>query len=40
MKHTMKICFMLFALIAVLVLVAGPAASQQKPNIILIVSDH
>ena len=39
MKHTMKVCSMLFALVAVLALVAGPAAAQQKPNIVVIMSD-
>jgi hypothetical protein len=31
---------MLFALVALLALVTGPAAAHQKPKIILIVSDH
>jgi len=39
MKHAVKGCLILFALIVVLALVAGPAAAQQKPNIILILSD-
>jgi arylsulfatase A-like enzyme len=39
MKHASKVCLMLFAFIAVLALVAGPASAQQKPNIILILSD-
>jgi arylsulfatase A-like enzyme len=39
MKYTVKSCLVLFAFIAVLALVAGPAAAQQKPNIILILSD-
>jgi len=39
MKHTVKGCLILFALIALLSLVSGPAAAQQKPNIILILSD-
>ena len=40
MKHTMKVCFILLALVAVLALVAGPAAAQQKqPNIIMIMGD-
>ena len=39
MRHTMKVCFILFALIAVLALVAGPASAQQKPNIVVIMGD-
>ena len=39
MKHTLKVCSMLFAFIVVLALVAGPAAAADKPNIILILSD-
>ena len=39
MKHTMKVCSVLLAVIAVLALVARPSAAQQKPNIILILSD-
>ena len=39
MKYPMKVCSILFAVLAVLVLVAGPSAAQQKPNIILILSD-
>jgi hypothetical protein len=39
MKHTMKVYSMLIAVVAVLALVAGPAFAQQKPNIILILSD-
>jgi arylsulfatase A-like enzyme len=41
MKHTMKICSMLFVVIAVLALVAGPAfaAEQKKPNIVIIWGD-
>ena len=39
MKHASKVCLMLFAFIAVLAMVAGPASAQQKPNIILILSD-
>ena len=39
MKHTVKGCLILFAFVAVLALVAGPASAQQKPNIILILSD-
>ena len=30
MKHTMKVCSMLFALIAVFALVAGPAHAQKE----------
>jgi arylsulfatase A-like enzyme len=39
MKHTAKVCLMLFVLVAALALVVGPASAQQKPNIILILSD-
>jgi arylsulfatase A-like enzyme len=46
MKHTMRVCSMLFALVALLALVAGPAAAQQKkpasagkPNIVVIMGD-
>ena len=39
MKHASKVCLILFAFIAVLALVSGPASAQQKPNIILILSD-
>jgi len=45
MKHTMKVCSILFAVLAVLALVAGPAAAQQKPapagkpNILIIWGD-
>jgi arylsulfatase A-like enzyme len=39
MKHASKVCLILFAFIAVMALVAGPASAQQKPNIILILSD-
>jgi arylsulfatase A-like enzyme len=39
MKHSMKVCSMLFAVIAVLVLVAGTVGAADKPNIILILSD-
>jgi len=38
-KYTMKVCSMLFALIAVLALGAGPASAQQKPNIVVIMGD-
>ena len=37
MKHTMKVCSMLFALIAVLALAAGPAAAEQKPLIVQVL---
>jgi hypothetical protein len=37
MKHTMRVCPMLFALIAVLALVAGPAAAEQKPLIVQVL---
>jgi arylsulfatase A-like enzyme len=39
MKHTVKVCLMLFALVAVLALVAGPAVAQKKPNILVIMGD-
>jgi len=39
MKFTVKILPILFAVLALLVLVGGPAVAQQKPNIILILSD-
>ena len=39
MRHKTKIISILFALVVVLTLVAGPASAQQKPNIILILSD-
>jgi arylsulfatase A-like enzyme len=40
MKNIMKVCSLLFAIIAVLVLVAGPAgAADKKPNILVIMGD-
>jgi len=39
MRYVNKICIIVLAFVAVLALVAGPAAAQQKPNIILILSD-
>src|SRR5512147_606756 len=39
MNHTMKVCSILFAVLAVLVLVAGPAGAQKKPNIVIILGD-
>ena len=39
MRYVNKICFMALALVAVLALVAGPAAAQQKPNIVVIMGD-
>jgi arylsulfatase A-like enzyme len=40
MKRKMNVCSMLFAVLAALVLVAGPAgAADKKPNILFIVSD-
>ncbi len=39
MKHPMKVFSMLFAFVAVLILVVGPTGAADKPNIILIVSD-
>jgi arylsulfatase A-like enzyme len=39
MNHTAKIIFIFIALVAVLALVPGPAAAQQKPNIIMIMGD-
>jgi len=37
--RTAKICFVLLAWVAVLVLVAGPASAQKKPNILVIWGD-
>ena len=39
MKHTVKVCLILFAFVAVLALIAGPASAQQKPNIMFIMGD-
>ena len=39
MKHAIRVCYMLFSFLIVLPLVAMPASAQQKPNIILILSD-
>ncbi len=40
MKNTLRVCCVLLAVIAVLALVAGPAAAQQKkPNILFIMGD-
>jgi hypothetical protein len=40
MKTTMKGCSTLFAFIAVLILVAGPAvAAGKKPNVVMLMSD-
>jgi len=39
MNYTMKVCSILFAVLAVLVLVAGPAGAQKKPNILVIWGD-
>ena len=39
MKNTTKVCSILILLVAVLALVAGPAAAQQKPNIVVIMGD-
>ena len=39
MKHAIRFCSMLFSFLVVLALVAMPARAQQKPNIILILSD-
>jgi hypothetical protein len=39
MKHTMNVCLMVFAVIAVLVPVVGQTGVADKPNIILILSD-
>jgi len=40
MNHTMKVCSVLFAVIALLVLVAGPAgAADKKPNILVLWGD-
>ncbi len=39
MRYSAKICFILLALVAVLVLVAGPASAQKKPNILVIWGD-
>ena len=37
--RTAKICFVLLTWVAVLVLVAGPASAQKKPNILVIWGD-
>jgi len=37
MKHTMRVCSMLFALVALLALVAGPAAAEQKSLIVQVL---
>jgi hypothetical protein len=37
MKHTMRVCSMLFALVALLAPVAGPAAAEQKPLIVQVL---
>jgi arylsulfatase A-like enzyme len=39
MKHTRKVCSMVFAIFAVLALVAGPAQAADKPNIVVIMGD-
>jgi len=39
MRYVNKICFMVLTLVAVLALVVGPAAAQQKPNIVVIMAD-
>ena len=39
MRRASSIISMLFALIAVLALIAGPASAQQKPNIVIIWGD-
>jgi hypothetical protein len=39
MRYVNRICFMALVLVAVLALVAGPAAAQQKPNIVIIWGD-
>ena len=39
MRYVNKICFMVLALVAVLALASGPAAAQQKPNILIIWGD-
>ena len=39
MKHIMKVCSMLFAILAVLALVAGRAEASDKPNIVIIWGD-
>jgi hypothetical protein len=40
MRYTRQVCSMLFALLAVLVLVAGPGqAADKKPNIVIIWGD-
>ena len=39
MKNLTEIRSMLFILVAVVALAAGPAAAQKKPNILFIVSD-
>jgi arylsulfatase A-like enzyme len=39
MKHAMKVCPMLFAILAVLILVAPAGAADKKPNILVIWGD-
>ncbi|MGD8412581.1 MAG: arylsulfatase [Candidatus Latescibacterota bacterium] len=39
MKSSIKVCFALFALLAVVLLIADPAGAANKPNILLIVAD-
>ena len=39
MKYTMKVCSILFAVLAALALVAGAASAQKNPNILVIFGD-
>ena len=39
MKYVMKVCPIFLAVLALLVLIAGPAAAQKKPNILVIWGD-
>ena len=39
MRCCVKVCSLFFTFMAVLTLVAGPAAAQQKPNILIIWGD-
>ena len=41
MKHTIKVCSVLLAVLAALALVTGPSAAQEKkPNIVFILVDN
>ena len=39
MKYPLKVCSILFVVLAVLVLGEGPSTAQQKPNIVFIMFD-